>query len=97
MPYDLRVKEISRDNVRLRKRTGELLVELNEAQNELAELKLSTSHIPKDGKVVAKTDAKFVGRPQTAQSRSKKADLVADTPTELDLDQEMADIDSELQ
>ena len=31
MPYDLRVKEISRDNVRLRKRTGELLVELNEA------------------------------------------------------------------
>ena len=63
MPYDLRVKEISRDNVRLRKRTGELLVELNETQNELAELKLSTSHIPKDGKVVAKTDAKFVGRP----------------------------------
>ena len=26
MPYDLRVKEVSRDNERLRKRTGELLV-----------------------------------------------------------------------
>ena len=63
MPYDLRVKEVSRDNERLRKRTGELLVQLYEAQDELAELKSSTSHIPKDGKIIAKSDAKFTGRP----------------------------------
>ena len=63
MPYDLRVKEVTRDNERLRKRTGELLVELTDAQTELAELRSLTAHIPKDGKIVAKTDARFSGRP----------------------------------
>ena len=71
MTYEERMKDMAEENKTLRKRTGELLIELTDVKGELFELKKNTSHIPKEGKIQAKFNP-FGGlpaRPQTASTR----------------------------
>ena len=49
MTYEDRMKEMAEENKTLKRRTGELLIELTEVKDELYELKKNTAHIPKEG------------------------------------------------
>ena len=71
MTYEERMKDMAEENKGLKKRTGELLIELTDVKAELFELKKSTSHIPKEGKLQPKFNPVFgmPARPQTASTR----------------------------
>ena len=49
MTYEDRMKEMAEENKTLKRRTGELLIELTEVKDVLHALKKNTAHIPKEG------------------------------------------------
>ena len=88
---------MAEENKALKRRTGELLIELTDVRNELYELKHSTAHIPKEGKLQSKFNAfGLPARPQTASTRKKETNLLGSESNPKTVDQELDDIDSEL-
>ena len=78
MTYEDRMKEMAEENKTLKRRTGELLIELTTVKDALFELKHNTAHIPKEGLLPPKMAA-FGGlpaRPSTASVRRDGADLL---------------------
>ena len=97
MTYEERMKEMAEENKALKRRTGELLIELTDVRTELDELKQNTAHIPKEGKLQSKFNAfGLPTRPSTASTRKNEANLLASESTPKTVDQELEDIDSEL-
>ena len=88
--FDERTAEIAEDNKRLRRRNGELQIELMDVKDELKNLKQSVAHLPTDAS--AQQQALLMGgvsmpsRPQTAAVRSKGLDEAWMTDANFDLD-----------
>ena len=82
MTYEERMKEMAEENKALKRRTGELLIELTDVRTELTELKTATAHIPKEGKLMPKFTAfGLPTRPSTASTRKKETNLLGSEST----------------
>ena len=46
LSWDDRIKSIAEENKQLKRRNGEILVEMTDAKQELEELKLTVKHLP---------------------------------------------------
>ena len=51
MTYEERMKDMAEENKALKRRVGEILIELTDVKTERTELRKATAHIPKEGKL----------------------------------------------
>lgn len=97
MDNDDRTKAVTDENARLKRRNGELVIQVTEMEAKMRELKREQAVVPKtrDQGMFATTTG-FFPRPQTAMHRSSKADDLLPSKGE-DLDAISTQLDRELE
>ena len=86
MSYDTRVKEVAEENKKLKRRNGELLIEMTDAKAELEKLKSSTKFLPnaalgKDSAISAEQAAHLLGTATMLPARPKTAAIGSTGPS----------------
>ena len=101
MTYEDRMKDMAEENKSLKRRTGELLIELCDVKAERDKLKRETSHIPREGVLAQPRVMPFSGlpaRPGTAQVRKNNSGLMASEQSgKFDVNDAMDELDTELE
>jgi len=100
--FEERTADVADDNKRLRRRNGELQIELMDTKAELKKLKQSVAHLPNDASpmqqalLMGAASSGSQARPQTAAVRSKPLEEQWLSDPNFDIKHEQDDIDREL-